>query len=83
MTPSPFDACARCGHSRANHPRPRALSAGAPAACRVTSCTCDGFTAPIPLAQLRDLRRRLAGEVLDARRRALGLEDGGLPDARP
>lgn len=83
MTPSPFDACARCGHSRANHPRSPVPGASGGAACHFTSCTCDGFVAPIPLTQLRELRRRLAGEVLDARRRALGLEDGGLPDARP
>jgi hypothetical protein len=74
---SAFDACARCRHARANHARTDALPAGGPGACLFSSCDCQAFVEPVGLAQLRELRRRLASEVLEARRRAAGLYDEG------
>jgi hypothetical protein len=71
-----FDFCARCGHAHANHARGtaggRTLVEGA---CLFSSCDCPEFVPPITLECLRELRRRLAGEVLDARRQALGHDD--------
>ncbi len=75
---SPFDFCARCGHARANHgllaPKD---DPGAHLVCLFTACGCHDFVAPLELEQLRELRRRLARECIDARRQAAGHDDDG------